>query len=320
MSVPIKKRFGKRALTAGLLLLAGLVSIQFIRPEIPRPPVTGDLQAPPEVKAILQRACYDCHSNETQLSWYDQLAPAYWRVAQHVRDGRKGLNFSTWQNLSPAEQKGKLFESFNQIQAGAMPLKDYQLVHPAAAISREDLAVLKKYVAGMAVATKPADSSKVADANKQYQQYKAGSFTQKNVQPTPNGIAYIGDYRNWQTVSTTDRFDNGTMRVIYGNDIAIKAIREHQTNPWPNGAIFAKAAWTELEDADGNVHTGAFWQVEFMIKDDQKYAATKGWGWARWKGPELKPYGKDILFTTECINCHRPMKDNDFVFTLPVKH
>lgn len=319
MPVFTNKRFKKRALITGLLLLACLLLMQFIRPEIPQPPVTGDLQAPAEVKAILKRACYDCHSNETQLRWFDQLAPASWRVAQHIRDGRQGLNFSTWQSLTPAEQKGKLFESVSQVLAGAMPLKDYQLVHPSAAISAQDLAVLKKYVGSMIV-HKPADSAKIADASKQFRQLKAGTFTPANVPPAPNGIAYINDYRNWQAISTTDRVDNNTMRVIYGNDIAVKAIKENHINPWPNGAVFAKVAWTALEDADGNVHPGAFLQVEFMIKDDKKYAATKGWGWARWKGPQLTPYGKDILFTTECINCHRPMRDNDYVFTLPIKH
>jgi hypothetical protein len=319
MPVTTNKRFKGRALRTGLLLLACLAAIQFIRPEIPHPPVAGDLQAPPEVKAVLKRACYDCHSNETQLRWYDQLSPAIWRVADHVKDGRQVLNFSNWQSLTPAEQKGKLFESYNQIQAGAMPLKDYQLIHPSAAVSASDLAVLKQYLAGM-LSHKPADSTKLADAEKQFTQYKAHTFNAQNVQPTLNGIAYIGDYKNWQPISTTDRIDNGTMRVIYGNDIAIKALKENHINPWPKGAVFAKAAWTALEDADGNVHPGAFIQVEFMIKDDQQYADTKGWGWARWKGPQLTPYGKNILFTTECINCHRPMQDNDLVFTSPIKH
>jgi hypothetical protein len=309
----------KMALKAGLLIVAVLLLIQFVRPEIPHPPVTADLQAPPEVKSILKRACYDCHSNETQLRWYDQIAPAYWRVAAHINEGRQVLNFSNWQNLSPAEQKGKLFESYNQIQLGAMPLKDYQFIHRSAAVSANDMAVLKKYLAGM-ITHKPADSTKTADAEKQFSRFKAGAFAQPNVQPAPNGIAYPADYKNWQPISTTDRIDNGTMRVIYGNDIAIKAIKENHINPWPNGAVFAKAAWTALEDADGNVHPGAFVQVEFMIKDDKKYAGTKGWGWARWKGPQLTPYGKNILFTTECINCHRPVKDNDFVFTSPIKH
>ena len=120
-------------------------------------------------------------------------------------------------------------------------------------------------------------------------------------------------------MSTTDRFDNGTLRVIFANPIAVKAIRDHQTNPWPDGAVFAKAAWDQrLDTATGQVHAGAYKQVEFMIKDKAKYAATGGWGFARWvKGLDLAPYGKTALFTTECVNCHKPMQDNDLVFTIP---
>jgi len=319
MSSATTHRFKRRIIKTIVLLFACLLLIQFIRPTISHPPVTGDLQAPPEVKSILKRACYDCHSNETQLRWYDQLSPAVWRVAGHIKDGRQVLNFSNWQSLAPGDQKGKLFESFNQVQLGAMPLKDYQFVHPSAAVSASDLAQLKQYLAGM-IARKPADSTKIADAEKQFTQYKAGTFGASNVQPTLNGIAYLSDYKNWQPISTTDRIDNGTMRVIYGNDVAIKALKENHINPWPNGAVFAKAAWTALEDADGNVRPGAFIQVEFMIKDDQKYADTKGWGWARWKGPQLTPYGKNALFATECINCHRPVQGSDLVFTAPIKH
>jgi hypothetical protein len=109
------------------------------------------------------------------------------------------------------------------------------------------------------------------------------------------------------------------MRVVLGNDVAIKAIERNQINPWPDGTMFAKVAWDQLSNEKGAVQTGEFKQVEFMIKDRKKYASTKGWGWARWRGVGLKPYGKTSLFSTECISCHTPMRDNDFVFTLPVK-
>jgi len=71
-------------------------------------------------------------------------------------------------------------------------------------------------------------------------------------------------------------------------------------------------------DSTGNVSTGEFWQVEFMVKDAVKYKDTKGWGWGRWRGLDLQPYGKDALFVTECTRCHAPVKDNDFVFTYPI--
>ena len=150
--------------------------------------------------------------------------------------------------------------------------------------------------------------------------WQPGAAKPAAVPIAPNGIAYLPDYKNWQAISTTERFDNGTMRVVFGNAVAVKAIREKHINPWPNGTAFAKVAWDQLADAEGNVRPGAFKQVEYMLKDDQKYAATKGWGWARFKTPKMVPYGKDALFTTECINCHQPMKNNDFVFTQPLNH
>ncbi|MES1161107.1 MAG: cytochrome P460 family protein, partial [Bacteroidota bacterium] len=138
------------------------------------------------------------------------------------------------------------------------------------------------------------------------------------VKPTANGMVYSDQYKNWEVISATERWDNGTLRVILGNETAIRAIKEHHINPWPNGTQFAKVAWDAVKDSIGNVHAGEFKQVEFMIKDSDKYAATDGWGWARWKGMQLQPYGKTAVFTTECTNCHKPVKDNDFVFTFPL--
>jgi hypothetical protein len=301
-----------------VLLFAGFIIIQFKRPKIDNPPVTGDMQAPPEVKNILNRACYDCHSNETQLSWFDKISPIRWKVAEHVKDGRKGLNFSEWNKLALPDQNAKLWEAVNQIAQGAMPLKDYELVHPSAKVSSGDLAILKNYLAGM-VHLKPDDTAKMHDADKQYKMMLGGKISPPNLPTALNGITYIPDYKNWQAISTTERFDNGTMRVIFGNDIAVRAIRENNNHPWPNGTIFAKVAWDQIADKDGNIQTGAFKQIEYMIKDDKKYASTNGWGFARFKTPKMIPYGKNIMFATECINCHRPLKNEDFVFTLPLK-
>jgi hypothetical protein len=107
------------------------------------------------------------------------------------------------------------------------------------------------------------------------------------------------------------------MRVITGNPVAVKAIREGHTNPWPDGTAFAKIAWKSLLKPSGEITPGQFLQVEFMLKDQKKYAATGGWGWGRWKGDELKPYGKDASFVTECTHCHQPMHFNDLVFSSP---
>lgn len=302
------------------IAVVGLVSLQFVRPEIPVRPVTGDLQAPPAVKAILRRACYDCHSNETSLRWFDRVSPVYWRVADHVNAGRAGLNFSEWDKLAPGDRKAKLWEAVNQIAAGAMPLKDYEFVHGDAKISARDLDVLKNYMAGM-VKDKPADTSLINALQKQHAAKNIAGLIQPSKLPVAlNGIAYIPDYKNWKAISTTERMDNGTMRVIFGNDIAVKAVRAGRVNPWPDGTIFAKVAWDQLEDKNGNVTTGAFKQIEYMIKDHERFKSTHGWGFARFKTPKLAPYGKTLLFTNECMSCHKPQAGQDFVFTSPLNN
>jgi len=293
--------------------------LQIKRNHITHPPVTGDLQAPAEVKVIIRRACYDCHSNETNLRWYDKIAPVSWLVASHIKDGRKVLNFSEWDKLAPPDRSAKLWECLNQINADAMPIKSYTMVHTSAKVSADDLAVLKAYLMGM-TGNKPLDTAKISARDKQYGLLKKSSVTQAALPKALNGIEFIPDYKNWLPISTTERLDNGTMRVIFGNNIAITAIKKHQINPWPNGTIFAKVAWDQVADNDGNVTTGAFKQIEYMIKDDAKFASTHGWGFARFKTPKLVPYGKTVLFTNECVNCHKPMSDNDFVFTQPLNH
>jgi hypothetical protein len=300
-----------------LFLVICFTGMQFIRPEIKHAPVTGDLTAPAEVKAILKRSCYDCHSNETKLKWFDQIAPAYWLVANHVKEGRLALNFSNWDSLAPADQKGSLFLSLNQILFKEMPRSDYTLLHPQAKISENDISVLKNYLTNISP-VKVSDTSRLNAVEKQYNAWINKAASSPDVKPALNGITYIGDYSNWKAISTTDRFDNNTLRVIFGNDIAVRAIEQQHTNPWPDGTVFAKVAWEQLIDADGKSHAGEFKQVEFMIKGAEKYKSTAGWGWARWKGMDLKPYGKTVLFATECVNCHKPLKDNDFVFTKPL--
>ncbi|HEY9049798.1 MAG TPA: heme-binding domain-containing protein [Ohtaekwangia sp.] len=294
------------------------LALQLVRKPLENPPVTGDFSAPAEVKAIIKRSCYNCHSNETELPWYDQLAPAYWLVRSHVTDGRSVLNFSSWDSLSVADQKSKLFASINKILFHEMPVREYTWMHPSSVISEQEIDVLKNYLKSMSP-EKQAAPEKFQAMENHYTRFVSEGPKGIEVTPSPNGIAYMPEYKNWGVISTTDRFDNGTMRVILGNAIAVNAVRNHQVNPWPDGAILAKVAWEQLIDSTGYAHTGEFKQVEFMIKDSRKYATTAGWGWARWKGMQLLPYGKNELFTQECVQCHNPMRKRDFVFTSPAQ-
>jgi hypothetical protein len=139
------------------------------------------------------------------------------------------------------------------------------------------------------------------------------------VEPAPNGIEIPKDYKNWQLISSSHREDNKTLRVILGNDIAVKAARENKTNPYPEGAILGKLVWKESRHSNWEkaIVPSEFVHVEFMFKDSEKYNQTGGWGFARWKGTELKPYGENANFVQECFGCHTPVKENDYVFTHP---
>src|SRR5215471_16504660 len=123
-----RSRLRALALPAFILLL-GFMAIQFIRPDIANPPVTADLEAPPEVKQVFRHSCYNCHSNETRLPWYDKLAPAYWIVAHDIRQARLHLNFSDIERLPATERRAALFQAVNMVQLGAMPLRRYTLLH-----------------------------------------------------------------------------------------------------------------------------------------------------------------------------------------------
>ncbi|CAL1519082.1 cytochrome P460 family protein [Chitinophaga sp. MM2321] len=311
----------KKRVKIVVFLLIGIVLIQCWRPEkIESEPAKDLSDVPKEVSDILRNSCFDCHSNQTNLSWYDQLTPANFIVSGHIRDGRSVLNFSNWDSLKQPQRSALLYYAFNKILSGEMPLPAYSAIHRDAKLNKAAISTLKSYVTSLSLMRtalkEPLPISDKATANPPVTKT---ALDPKKVAPTANGINYIPDYRDWKAISTTDRFDNGTMRIIFGNSIAVKAIREHHTNPWPDGAIFAKTAWKQQVQPDGTVAAGDFVQVEFMIKDAKKYVATKGWGWARWKGDHLKPYGERAVFVQECISCHNPVKDNDYVFTAPLQ-
>jgi len=311
----------KKGIKIIVIMLLAFIALQFWKPEEIEysTPTKSLTNVPEEVNTILRNSCFDCHSNTANLSWFDKITPANFIVSSHIKDARKVLNFSNWDDLNKQKQNAILFYAYNKILSGEMPLKSYTALHPSAKLDERSRVVLKNYVTSIAARKTNADillTPNSKDDNKILGNNTISDYSK--IKPSPNNIKYIPNFRNWKAVSTSDRFDNGSMRIIFGNSIAVKAIEEHQTNPWPDGAIFAKTAWKQKTESDGSVSAGEFIQVEFMIKDAKKYESTKGWGWARWKGNNLKPYGDKPNFDQECIACHNPVKNNDYVFTTPL--
>mgnify|MGYP000167997693 CR=1 FL=1 len=126
-----------------LLLLVILVGMQFYRPD--KNQTQGDHTAefitetnPPEdVKTILQQTCYDCHSNNTEYPWYNNIAPISYWLSDHVKDGKKHLNFSTWNSYELKKKDHKLEELIEMVEEGEMPLKEYTWTHERARLTEE---------------------------------------------------------------------------------------------------------------------------------------------------------------------------------------
>jgi len=307
--------------TFGKLIVAGVVGfamLQLLRPSIPSKPATAELQATPDVKHVFDKGCYSCHSDQRRLSWFDQIVPAYWLVRHDILTAREHLNFSTLGSKPVAVQKATLYEAVNMIQLGAMPLPNFVKLHPQAKVTPEELTTLKGYLAPWAPA--PATTSNVQGgaASPAVPPEVSAPVSLATVQPELNGVAFDQTFENWKPLSTTDRGDNHTFRFILGNALAVKAAQAGEISPWPDGARFAKIAWQQEPGADGLLHPGKFVQVELMVKDAQRYKSTEGWGWGRWRGLGLKPYGKDAGFVSECTGCHEPLRGNDYVYSLPI--
>jgi hypothetical protein len=110
------------------------------------PPTKYTLDAPPEVQAILARACNDCHTNETKWPLYARIAPGSWLMARDVHNGRTHLNFSEWADHDDDERQTDFENCWEQVESGAMPKWFYVFpLHPKAKLSDADKAVLKAF-------------------------------------------------------------------------------------------------------------------------------------------------------------------------------
>ncbi len=135
----------KKGLRWGVLVLVvALFGIQFIRPDRTNAPVDPSKEfaaqpgVDPSIAALLRRACYDCHSDETRWPWYSNLAPASWLVADDVHSGRRNVNFSIWGKYPPSRRSETFDDIHDQVSSGDMPLKKYLLLHPDAKLSQAE--------------------------------------------------------------------------------------------------------------------------------------------------------------------------------------
>ncbi|MGD8856282.1 MAG: heme-binding domain-containing protein [Chloroflexota bacterium] len=131
----MKSKVKRVGLVVLAVLVGGLALIQLVPygRDHSNPPVTSEPKwDTPQTKELAQRACFDCHSNETVWPWYSNVAPVSWLVQNDADEGRRVLNFSTWDNGGRGREAGEAIEA---VQEGFMPPPQYLVTHPKARLT-----------------------------------------------------------------------------------------------------------------------------------------------------------------------------------------
>jgi len=144
---------------------ASLMLIQFVpvhgldpRPVMEDRTLETRLQPPAHISAILNRACRNCHSHETQWPWYSRVAPVSWWIAQEVDLGRQALNFSDWSggaDGNPRVAAAQLSAACADVRSGRMPSPWYLTLHPEARLTKEEAELLCAWARDQALLLAP---------------------------------------------------------------------------------------------------------------------------------------------------------------------
>jgi hypothetical protein len=141
-----------------------------------------------------------------------------------------------------------------------------------------------------------------------------------------NGLTFaaIKGYPAWPVVATHYRTDKNEIRVIHGNDLAVKSYRAGagRQAPFADGAMLVKLGYSLKKDAnfEASLEPDSLQRIEYMLKDSKRFASTGGWGYARFvydaATTTFKAYGgDDAQFAQECHVCHTKVQAQDYVFT-----
>jgi hypothetical protein len=138
-----------------VVILVLLIIIQFIHPsrniskgEQPNN-IAHAFNVPTEVKTILDKACMDCHSNNTRYRWYFKIQPVDWWLTHHVNEGKRELNFDEYTDKPLRYQYHKMESTVDQVKKSEMPLDSYLWVHKDAILTESDKNVLINWAQGI---------------------------------------------------------------------------------------------------------------------------------------------------------------------------
>ena len=135
------------------IVLFIFIAIQFYQPalnidkgQVYETDFTQAYNMPVKVNTLLQTACYDCHSNNTDYLWYDYVQPVRILIENHIKKAKKDLNFNEWGSYSERKQERLLNSIKVQIETKQMPLSSYTFLHENAKMNDEQIKVLTNWL------------------------------------------------------------------------------------------------------------------------------------------------------------------------------
>lgn len=135
-----------------VVFLVLLILIQFKRPKKNNSDnvaydISTKYKVPDSVARTLKLACYDCHSNNSEYPWYWNIQPVTWFMNNHIRDGKRHLNFSEFASYRLWRQYRILEEIDEEVKSGDMPLTSYTLIHYDAKLTDQQKDDIQNWVA-----------------------------------------------------------------------------------------------------------------------------------------------------------------------------
>ena len=129
-----------------IVVIVLFLVIWIISPEKTNPQITSEIEISADAKTVMERSCYDCHSNKTSWPWYSYFPPGSFFVGNHVENGRSNMNFTEWDKYD-SEKKLKLMDKIiEEIEEGKMPLESYLILHDDAKLSQDDIDLVKNWI------------------------------------------------------------------------------------------------------------------------------------------------------------------------------
>jgi hypothetical protein len=123
------------------------ISIQLIPVDKSNPPVDekSTLKTQSEIIYLLKRSCYDCHSHETKWPFYSNIAPMSFVISSHVKDARKAMNFSKWNEIESNIKKARIKRAIKTINNEMMALPSYVSLHKKSKLTQSQKDILTKW-------------------------------------------------------------------------------------------------------------------------------------------------------------------------------